>query len=106
MNSSDTDLPPCPLSGRPLVPGPAVNEHHLVPRAFGGRETVRMHRICHSKIHSVFTDEELRDRYCTLARLKAHPEDRQVRALGAPEGPGVRRAQPHQRAQTPAVKYR
>lgn len=66
--------PPCPLCGRPLVPGPAVDEHHLVPRTYDGAQTVRLHRVCHSKIHSLFTERELRDHYHTLDRLLAHPE--------------------------------
>jgi len=74
MLTDGEPAPPCPLCGRPLVPGPAVNEHHLVPRTYGGRETVRMHRICHSKIHSLFSEDELRDRYFTLERLQGHPE--------------------------------
>jgi 5-methylcytosine-specific restriction endonuclease McrA len=65
---------PCPLCGRPLVPGPSVNAHHLVPRSYGGQETVTLHRICHAKIHSLFHEQELRDRYFTMARLRAHPE--------------------------------
>ena len=68
------ELGPCPLCGRPLVPGPSVDDHHLVPRSKGGRETVTLHRICHSKIHSLFTDQELRDRYDTLDKLRVHPE--------------------------------
>ncbi|PWC35470.1 restriction endonuclease [Azospirillum sp. TSO22-1] len=65
---------PCPLCGRPMVPGPSLNEHHLTPRRYGGRETVTMHRVCHDKIHAVLTEAELRDRYNTLESLRAHPE--------------------------------
>jgi hypothetical protein len=56
------------------VPGPSVDEHHLVPRAHGGRETVTLHRVCHTKIHSLFSEQELRDSYFTIDRLRAHPE--------------------------------
>lgn len=66
----------CPLCGRPLVPGPSVDAHHLVPRTYGGGETVRMHRVCHGKIHAVFAEKDLRDHYHTLDRLRAHPEIR------------------------------
>lgn len=66
--------PPCPLCGRPLVSGPSLNEHHLVPRAHGGRETVTLHRICHAKIHAVLTEAELRDHFHTTERLREHPE--------------------------------
>ncbi|HYD31049.1 MAG TPA: HNH endonuclease [Azospirillaceae bacterium] len=65
---------PCPLCGRPLVPGPSVNEHHLVPRTCKGRETVTLHRICHDKIHAVLSERELARRYNTIERLKGHPE--------------------------------
>jgi hypothetical protein len=61
--------PPCPLCGREMIPGPSVNEHHLVPKSRRGRDTVTMHRICHSKIHSVFSERELADYYHTCERL-------------------------------------
>ena len=64
----------CPLCGRPLVPGPSVNLHHLVPRTYKGTETVVLHRICHAKIHAVLSEKELRDHYHTVDRLREHPE--------------------------------
>ena len=68
------ELPPCPLCGRPLVPGPSVDLHHLVPRTYKGREAVPMHRICHAKIHAVLSERELRDHYHTPERLRKHPQ--------------------------------
>ena len=65
---------PCPLCGRPMLPGPSLNEHHLMPRRYGGRETVTMHRVCHGKIHAVLSEAELRDHYHTVESLRAHPE--------------------------------
>lgn len=35
------------------------NKHHVKPKTFGGRETVKIHIMCHNKIHSVFTEREL-----------------------------------------------
>jgi hypothetical protein len=64
----------CPLCGRELIDGPSVNEHHLVPRTYRGRVTVRMHRICHNKIHSVFSEKELADYYHTPERLLENEE--------------------------------
>ncbi len=64
----------CPLCGRELIDGPSVNEHHLVPRTYRGREAVPMHRICHRKIHAVLSEKELRDYWHTAERLRAHPE--------------------------------
>lgn len=69
---SDREL--CPLCRRPLVPGPSVNEHHLVPRTYKGTGTVRLHRICHGKIHAVLSERDQRDWYHTIDRLRAHPE--------------------------------
>ncbi len=57
-----------------MVPGPSLNEHHLVPRTYGGRTTVTMHRICHAKIHAVLTEQDLRDHYHTVESLRTHSE--------------------------------
>lgn len=65
---------PCPLCGRPLLPGPSIDEHHLVPRTHGGRETVTLHRICHAKIHAALTEADLRDHFHSIDRLREHPE--------------------------------
>lgn len=70
----DIDTPACPLCHRPLVPGPSIDEHHLIPRTYKGRETVTLHRVCHAKIHAVLSENELRDHYHTVARLRGHPE--------------------------------
>lgn len=56
------------------MPGPSVNRHHLVPRTFKGKVAVELHRICHSKIHAVFTERELLQHYHTFERLLAHEE--------------------------------
>lgn len=66
----------CPLCGRELTDGPSVNEHHLVPRSYRGRETIRMHRICHNKIHAVFTEQELARHYHTVDRILENEEIR------------------------------
>lgn len=64
----------CGLCGRPLVAGPSVEEHHLVPRSQGGRETVPLHRVCHRKIHAELSEKELARGYATLEALRAHPD--------------------------------
>lgn len=63
----------CPLCDRPLVPGPSVDLHHLVPKSQGGRDTVAMHRICHRKIHAVLNEKEIARSYAAMEALKAHP---------------------------------
>ena len=64
----------CPLCGRPLAP--PFNRHHLVPISKGGRgtTTVLLHKICHDKIHAVFTEMELKRNYHTVERLQEHAE--------------------------------
>lgn len=77
---ANLNLPPpaeadvvCPLCGR-LIPETQRDEHHLVPRSKGGRETTPLHRICHRQIHALFTERELAEAYCTIDALIAHPE--------------------------------
>lgn len=67
---------PCPLCGREMVPGPTINDHHLIPRSKGGKRIppITMHVVCHRKIHSVFTDNELSNYYNTFERLREHEQ--------------------------------
>lgn len=67
----DTD---CPLCGRPLAA--PYNRHHLLPLSKGGKgtTTVLLHKICHDKIHSVFTEMELKRNFNTIEKLKSDEE--------------------------------
>jgi hypothetical protein len=53
-----------------------ADRHHLIPRQKGGSKgpTVDLHRFCHTKIHSIFTNKELAKTYNTVEALQAHPE--------------------------------
>jgi 5-methylcytosine-specific restriction endonuclease McrA len=62
----------CPLCGR-IVPAEQRDEHHLVPKSRGGRETQVLHRICHRQIHAQFSEAELEQSYPTVEALLAHP---------------------------------
>ncbi|HEY4374710.1 MAG TPA: hypothetical protein VGN52_22500 [Burkholderiales bacterium] len=64
----------CPLCGRPMLPGPTVDEHHLLPKAQKGRDKFLVHRICHTKIHATLSEKELARRYHTWEALRAQPE--------------------------------
>ena len=66
----------CPLCGRPLVPGPSVDRHHLVPKSRGGAKgaVVLLHKICHRKIHATLTEAEIARSYPTIEALRARPE--------------------------------
>lgn len=57
----------CPLCQRPI--GDVWDKHHLIPKSRKGTDVVVIHKICHNKIHSVFTEKELEDYYHTIPRL-------------------------------------
>jgi hypothetical protein len=69
-------LGPCPICGRPMVEGGSVDRHHLVPRSRGGRETVCLHRICHRKLHALWSEVELAKLFHDVETIRAHPEIR------------------------------
>jgi hypothetical protein len=64
----------CPLCDRELVKGASIDEHHLVPKAEGGRVKELVHRICHRKIHATLSERELATAYSSWEALKAHPD--------------------------------
>jgi len=65
----------CPLCKREMLDdGYSTNFHHLKPKCKKGSETVELHKICHNKIHSVFTENELLKYYHTIERLLAYNE--------------------------------
>jgi 5-methylcytosine-specific restriction endonuclease McrA len=69
-----TALGDCPLCSRPLVAGRSVDEHHLVPKSQGGKDTFTVHRICHRKIHATLSEKELARQFATWPALQTHPE--------------------------------
>ena len=58
----------CPICGRELS-GAFIQEHHLIPVTFKGKDTIRLHKVCHQKIHSVYAERELLHYYHTVPRL-------------------------------------
>lgn len=65
----------CPLCDRPLGQV-SVDEHHLIPKTFKGKEKIKLHKICHRKIHATFSERELLNTYNTIESLKANPDIR------------------------------
>ena len=51
-----------------------MNEHHSVPKSMGGSEKIFMHKVCHQKIHSLFTERELAKQYHDFDVLREVPE--------------------------------
>ena len=64
----------CPLCSRALLPDAPIDKHHLIPKSQGGREVVLLHKMCHRKIHSLFTEKELAKKYNSIEKLLAHEE--------------------------------
>lgn len=66
-----TDI--CCICHRPLG-GVRIEEHHLLPKTFKGRDTVPVHKVCHQKIHATFSERELLNYYHTADRIREHEE--------------------------------
>lgn len=64
----------CPICDRDMWEGPYIDKHHMVPKEKGGRYTEYLHKVCHRKIHSVFSNKELEKEYNTPEKIIAHPE--------------------------------
>ena len=75
MVDDATDVPTCPLCGRPIPPDVPQSLHHLVPKLRGGKggPVVLLHDICHREIHATLGETELARSYNTVAALRAHP---------------------------------
>jgi 5-methylcytosine-specific restriction endonuclease McrA len=63
----------CPLCGR-VLGTVNIDRHHLVPKKFKGKEQFAIHKICHRKIHSAFTERELLQTFHTWDALRQHED--------------------------------
>ena len=64
----------CPICKREMIKGKSIDDHHLIPRTFKGKEKISLHKICHRKLHTVFTEREMQHYYHTIERLLEHEE--------------------------------
>jgi|ERR1035437_7498163 hypothetical protein len=64
----------CPICDREMWQDKFVDRHHFLPKCKGGRETEWVHKVCHRKIHSLFTENELAKEYNNPLVVKTHPE--------------------------------
>lgn len=65
----------CPICQREMLVGHfSVDEHHLMPKCFGGKDKYYIHKICHQKIHSIWSERELKNYYHTWERILEHPD--------------------------------
>lgn len=70
------ELGPCPICGRPMLEGASVDRHHWTPKSHGGTFTEPLHRICHHKLHTLFSERELASLYSSPETLRSHPQVR------------------------------
>lgn len=64
----------CPICDRDMWQGPSIDKHHLTPKSRGGKKTKYMHKVCHRKIHSVWSNKELEKDFNDPEVIKVHPE--------------------------------
>jgi hypothetical protein len=50
------------------------DNHHLIPKSKRGKDTIKIHKVCHRKIHSIWSENELRDYYHTPERIREYPD--------------------------------
>lgn len=67
----------CPICSREIAQ--PANLHHLLPisRGGAGTPTVLLHQVCHSKIHSLFSEKELARNYNTIEKILANEDIQQ-----------------------------
>ena len=69
-------LGPCQICGRKMLSGESVDRHHWQPKSRGGNAAEYLHRICHRKLHSLFTNKELNTDFTSPEAVRQHPEMR------------------------------
>lgn len=70
----------CVICGR--EDGGEMQDHHLKPISFKQRQKgivdkanqIRIHKICHQKIHATFSEHELLNYYHTPETIRSHEE--------------------------------
>jgi len=70
------DIGSCLICDRNMIKNRFVDDHHLIPKCKNGRysDKITIHRICHSKIHSIWSESELAGHYHTVERILTHPD--------------------------------
>lgn len=62
----------CQICDRKL--GTDINEHHLVPKTFKGRDKITLHRLCHDQLHHSISERDMLKYYNTVERLREHED--------------------------------
>lgn len=65
----------CPICERDMFKdGKSTNQHHFVPKSQGGKEQDMVHRVCHDKIHSIWTEKQLAQEYSSAEAILENEE--------------------------------
>jgi hypothetical protein len=65
----------CPICDRDMYDdGKSINRHHFIPKSRGGKEQEHCHKICHNKIHSLWTEKELELEFSDPEKIKENEE--------------------------------
>lgn len=64
----------CPICDRDMWKGDSIDKHHFTPKCRGGKATEYVHRICHNKIHSIWTEKELEKEFNDPNKIAEHEE--------------------------------
>lgn len=70
----------CPICSRDMISGSSVNEHHFKPKSRSGKaeDKIMLHRVCHDKLHRIFTEKELELHYNTPEKCIEHDEIKKI----------------------------
>lgn len=74
MKKDNILLGACPICDRDMIKGPFADKHHFIPKCRGGKATQYLHKVCHRKIHSIWTEKELEMEFNDPNKVCAHPE--------------------------------
>jgi hypothetical protein len=64
----------CPICEREMLKGNSIDKHHFTPKCRGGKASEYLHKICHRKIHSIWTEKELEKEFNDPNKVCTHPE--------------------------------
>lgn len=75
-SSQDDSIGVCCICDRDMVAGISADDHHWIPQSKGGKKGPKttIHRICHDKLHSVWSEKELAKTYNNPTVIKVAPE--------------------------------
>lgn len=76
QENQDQTIGTCSICDRGMVAGISADDHHWIPQSKGGKKGPKstIHRICHDKIHSVWSEKELARTFNNPEAIRKAPE--------------------------------